>query len=72
LVGLGSSEAKQVPVSTRAGHIFPDIFYRVCELASPKNAQKRDKNIFFGEKKAGGAKHSFGTVHRTGHAVISD
>jgi hypothetical protein len=29
--------------STRAGQIFCEIFYRVFELPSPRNAQKRDK-----------------------------
>jgi hypothetical protein len=29
--------------STRTGQIFGEIFFRVFELPSPKNAQKRDK-----------------------------
>jgi hypothetical protein len=29
--------------SARAGQFFPEIFYRVFELPSPRNAQKRDK-----------------------------
>jgi hypothetical protein len=29
--------------STRVGQIFSEIFYRVFELPSPRNVQKRDK-----------------------------
>jgi hypothetical protein len=29
--------------STRVGQVFFEIFYRVFELPSPRNAQKRDK-----------------------------
>jgi hypothetical protein len=37
---VGFSEAKQVPGLVS---FFPRFFYRVFELPSPRNAQKRDK-----------------------------
>jgi hypothetical protein len=39
---VGSSEAKKVPGLVR---FVGEIFYRVCELPSPRNAQERDKKI---------------------------
>jgi hypothetical protein len=33
------------PGSTRAGQFFSRYFYRVSELPSPRNAQKRNKQI---------------------------
>jgi hypothetical protein len=37
---VGSSEAKKVPGLVR---FFCEIFYRVFELPSPRNAKKREK-----------------------------
>jgi hypothetical protein len=42
---VGSSEAKKVPGLVS---FFPRFFYRVFELPSPRNAEKRDKKIGFG------------------------
>jgi hypothetical protein len=39
---VGSLEAKKIPGLVR---LFCEFFYRVFELPSPRNAQKRDKQI---------------------------
>jgi hypothetical protein len=46
---VGSSEAKKVPGLVR---FFFEIFYRVFELPSPRNAQKPDKRKKVIEKKS--------------------